>query len=93
MSTTIEIDKTGRIVIPKRLRDALHLVPGTRFKVERSGDRIFFEPEFTEPQLVLKDGMWVMAGGVPITDAETTASIQHGYDERAKRIMEGSGLE
>ncbi|MGA3264940.1 MAG: hypothetical protein ABSC47_12960 [Terracidiphilus sp.] len=93
MSTTVEIDKSGRIVVPKKLRDALRLTPGTRLRIGRSGDRLVFEQDFPEPQLVLKDGMWVLSGGTPITNAEVTALIKQGYDERHKRIMEGSGLE
>jgi AbrB family looped-hinge helix DNA binding protein len=93
MNAIVEIDKAGRIVVPKKFRDALHLVPGTRLKIEQYGDRMIFEPDFPEPEMILKDGMWVIMGGTPITTAEVNAVIQQGYDERQERIMEGSGLE
>jgi len=93
MSTIIEIDKAGRIVVPKKLRDALHLTPGTRMKVERSGDKLVFEQDYPESHLIFEDGIWMMAGGPPITNDEVTATIRQGYEERHKRIMEGSGLE
>jgi len=93
MSATVEIDKTGRIVIPKKLRDAMHLTPGTSLKLRRSGHRLVLEQDFPEPQLIMKDGMWVMAGGTTLTNDDVTALIQQGYEERHKRIMEGSGLE
>jgi AbrB family looped-hinge helix DNA binding protein len=92
MSSTVEIDKAGRIVVPKKLRDALHLTPGTRLKVERNGDTLIFEADFPEPRLEMIDGLWVMAGGPPV-NTDVPELIRQGYEERHKRIMEGSGLE
>ncbi len=92
MNAIVEIDKAGRIVVPKKLRDDLHLVPGTRLRIERSGDRLVFEQAFSEPQLIKKDGMWVVSGGTA-ADVDTSEVLRQGYAERMERILEGSGLE
>lgn len=92
MKATVEIDKAGRIVVPKKLRDELHLVPGTRLKIGRSGDRLVFEPDSPDSKLILKDGMLVVSGG-PAEEIDIPALIQQGRDERMRRILEGSGLE
>ena len=92
MNAIVEIDKAGRIVVPKKMRDALHLVPGTRLRIEQSGDRLIFEPAVSEPQLIMKDGMWVVSGG-QITVEDVNELIRQGYAERQARILEGSGLE
>lgn len=92
MSTRVEIDKAGRIVVPKKLRDQLHLVPGTRLRIERSGDRLTLEQDFSEPKLEMRDGLWVMTGGSP-REIDISEVIRQGYEERHKRILEGSGLE
>ncbi len=63
MDTIVEIDRAGRIVVPKKFRDALHLTPGTRLKIERSGDRLMLERDDPEPRLEMRDGLLVMAGG------------------------------
>jgi len=89
MSTTVEIDKAGRIVVPKKLRDALHLIPGTRLKVERNGEALVLEPDFPEPRLVMKDGMWVMTGGPRLAGESATAMID---DERERRMNYVAGL-
>jgi AbrB family looped-hinge helix DNA binding protein len=92
MNATIEIDKAGRIVVPKKLRDALHLVPGTRLRIERSGDRLVLEQASLGPQLIKKGGMWVVSGGQS-TEVDISELIRQGYAEREARILEGSGLE
>jgi len=92
MNATIEIDKAGRIVVPKKLRDALHLVPGTRLRIERSGDRLVLEQASLGPQLIKKGGMWVVSGGQS-TEVDISELTRQGYAEREARILEGSGLE
>lgn len=89
MSTTVEIDKAGRIVVPKKLRDALHLMPGTRLKVERAGETLMLEADFPEPRLEMRDGMWVMVGGPPITAGDVNTWID---EQRERRMRFVAGL-
>ena|ERR1035437_6065021 len=92
MNTTVEIDKAGRIVIPKKLRDALHLTPGTRLRIERSGDRMVMAPSTTEARLVISNGLPLI---FPADDAETpvltnemvTQIIEQGRLEREQRYL------
>ena len=92
MDATVEIDKAGRIVVPKKMREALHLSPGTRLKVQQTGDVLVLEPDYPDAELVMRDGMWVMRGGQP-SSVDIPELIRQTYEERHKRIMEGSGLE
>jgi AbrB family looped-hinge helix DNA binding protein len=89
MSTTVEIDKAGRIVVPKKLRDALHLTPGTRLKVERSGDTLTLEQDLPEPRLEMIDGLWVMTGGPRLTVEDVNAMID---EQRERRMRYVAGL-
>ncbi len=93
MNAIVEIDQAGRIVVPKKFREALRLRPGARLKLEQAGDRLVLEQEYPEPRLEMRDGLLVMVGGQPLTVEDVNESVKQGYDERHKRIMEGSGLE
>ncbi len=44
MSTRLTIDKAGRVVIPKPLREELHLEPGDALELERAGEQITLRP-------------------------------------------------
>ncbi|HET9563329.1 MAG TPA: AbrB/MazE/SpoVT family DNA-binding domain-containing protein [Mycobacterium sp.] len=50
MQTTI--DRVGRIVVPKALRDELHLVGGTALEIRVNDGRLEIEPLATPMRLV-----------------------------------------
>jgi AbrB family looped-hinge helix DNA binding protein len=39
MTATITIDSSGRLVLPKAMRNALHLRPGSKLRAEIIGDK------------------------------------------------------
>jgi AbrB family looped-hinge helix DNA binding protein len=45
MSATITVDAAGRFVLPKSIRDRLHLRAGTRLRADVVADRIELTPE------------------------------------------------
>lgn len=60
--TNTNIDNTGRIVIPKVLRDEFGLAPGTPMRVGKEGGRIILSPEHPRSRLKKKHGLWVISG-------------------------------
>jgi len=56
-----QIDKFGRIVLPKKLRDALDLRPGTKVRLIRKGRSIVLSAATAKSALVLEHGRWVYA--------------------------------
>ena len=92
MNTTVEIDKAGRIVVPKKLRDDLHLVAGTRLRIKRNGDRLTLLPSFDSARLVIKDGLpLIFSADSSNTPALTTDMVREVIEqdrrEREQRIL------
>lgn len=56
------IDKFGRVVIPKRLREDLDLKPGSALQVEELNGGILLRPVQEEPQVRVKNGVLVFSG-------------------------------
>jgi AbrB family looped-hinge helix DNA binding protein len=62
------IDQAGRILLPKRFRDALGLQPGTKVDVSRYGAGLQLTPAGRTARLVEEDGALVAAGETQIDD-------------------------
>jgi len=69
METTL--DKFGRIVIPKPVRDRLGVEPGTVLELEEDEEGgVVLRPRRAEPDLVEEEGVVVFTGE-PTADLET----------------------
>lgn len=86
MTTTLTIDKAGRVVIPKRLRDQLHLAAGDSLQLESSGDAITLRPVHETAPLQKEHGFWVYRTGDPLKDLSIPDWIDKGRQERDRRI-------
>ena len=60
MPTEVTVDQAGRILIPKNVRDRLHLRPGDTLKLELEGDAIKLNLD-SGGQLIKENGMWVLS--------------------------------
>jgi AbrB family looped-hinge helix DNA binding protein len=86
MTSKLSLDKAGRIVIPKALREELHLSTGDTLQLESEGDAITLRPLRPEALLRKERGVWVYEG------EPTHVSIPDLIDrEREKRLREFTG--
>lgn len=86
MNTTVEIDKAGRVVVPKRIREALHLVPGTRLTLHQEDDRLVIQPESRPRGLYMKKGTLVYDAG-PLPPLDIVDWIERDRRDRIDSLM------
>ena len=72
------IDSVGRIVVPKPLRDALGLAPGTTVDISRYGAGLQLVPVGRTAQLVDESGVLVATGETTIDDDVVFGLIDSG---------------
>jgi AbrB family looped-hinge helix DNA binding protein len=61
----VKVDKSGRIVIPKAVRERLRLRAGTNLELQEVPEGILLRPVGQRPALVWKDGLLVHLGKAP----------------------------
>jgi AbrB family looped-hinge helix DNA binding protein len=81
METTL--DKFGRIVIPKQVRDDLGLSAGSVLKLEERDEEIVLKPIAESSPLVLKDGVLVFTGEV---EGDLEAVLRRDRNERSRKL-------
>jgi AbrB family looped-hinge helix DNA binding protein len=79
----VTIDKFGRILIPKALRDRLGLGPGSRLKVTATSEEIALQPTGTKPVLEICEGVLIYQGEV---DGESEGLLEAIRDERIRDL-------
>jgi AbrB family looped-hinge helix DNA binding protein len=84
MKNKVSVDKAGRVVLPKPLRDKMQLAPGDQLVIESECERITLRP--VRPQATMKKeyGIWVYQGEL------SAASIPDLIDR--ERENRGRGL-
>ena len=82
MYTRIIIDKAGRVVIPKPLREELRLEPGDALEIENAGEQITLRPVRGTGPLTKEHGVWVFHTGQPLPASVTDEMLQRIREER-----------
>ena len=72
------VDQAGRVVLPKPLRDALGLLPGTKVDISPYGAGAQIVPAGRTARLVDEGGVLVAAGKTPVDDDVVFALIDAG---------------
>jgi AbrB family looped-hinge helix DNA binding protein len=87
MNATLTIDKAGRVVLPKQIRDAMQISPGDSLELESSEDQIILRPARGRARMYKKQGVWVLHGGAPLPASVVEETIRKVRRERERAIL------
>lgn len=84
--SAISMDASGRLVLPKAVRDQLHLKAGAKLRAEVVGGRIELTPEDGDCEVVEKNGMWVLRSRSG-AKFDAAAAVRADREEQARRAL------
>lgn len=82
MNARLIIDRAGRVVIPKPLRQKLRLEPGDALEMEIGGEQITLRPVRGTGPLAKEHGVWVLTTGKPLAASVTDEMLDRIREER-----------
>lgn len=86
----IQIDKAGRVVPAKPLREQFNLLPGDKLRLSVEGNSFRLEPTQAGGKLVRKGSVLVFTGG--FAQSITTEKVNELIEQdREDRISDGTG--
>lgn len=88
MATTVTIDKAGRIVLPKPVRDELQLSPGDSLEVDSTEERVILRPVRGSSRIYKKQGVWVMHAYSPLSQDMAEKTRQRVRREREQSFLD-----
>jgi AbrB family looped-hinge helix DNA binding protein len=89
MRVRLTIDKAGRIVIPKPLREELHLEPGDDLELESAGEEITLRPVRGTGPLTQEHGVWVFRTGQAMAASTTDEMLRQIREDRDLVNLDG----
>ena len=84
MTITLTMDRAGRLVLPKPVRDELQLAAGDSLELESSDDEIILRPVRGTATVRKKQGVWVIRTGKPLSAEVLNRTIRKIRNERGQ---------
>ncbi len=80
------LDRFGRLVVPKDIRDRLGLRPGTEIEIDAKENELVLRPVAHEPSLKLKKGVLVFSGK---TTGDLRGAVWAHREKRQRKVACG----
>jgi AbrB family looped-hinge helix DNA binding protein len=84
----LSIDKFGRVVLPKKLRQHLGVHVGLKVEVQETAEGILLKPVRRESGLMMKDGVLIHRGGGDNSHINWDTLVEDEREERIRHIAE-----
>jgi len=81
---TLKIDKAGRVILPKPIRDRFGLRAGSDLEVKETPEGVLLKPADRRPSLIKKGSFWVHTGELP-AGYDILKAIDDDRDERMRK--------
>ncbi|MGA3028176.1 MAG: AbrB/MazE/SpoVT family DNA-binding domain-containing protein [Bryobacteraceae bacterium] len=85
MNRTVTLDKAGRVVLPKTLRDELRLDAGDTLELDSAGDTVTLRPVRSATPLHKERGVWVFRTGSRLTAQAAGKAVREIRERRDRR--------
>ena len=85
MNLKVTLDQAGRVVLPKALREEMHLAPGDILDLTVKGDEVTLRPRRGATPLQKERGVWVFRSGKPLSAGETEEALRTIRAQRHRR--------
>jgi AbrB family transcriptional regulator (stage V sporulation protein T) len=87
MVAKLTLDKAGRMVLPKALRDELQLSAGDTLEAESSGEQVTLRPLRATTPLQKERGVWVYRTGQKLPASVVNDTLRQIRDERHRAAL------
>jgi len=87
MNATISVDRSGRLVLPKPVRQQLQLEPGESLELESFEDHIVLRPVRGNASMYKKQGVWVFRAGAPLKASVVRETIRRVRKDREQKLL------
>jgi AbrB family looped-hinge helix DNA binding protein len=81
---TLKVDKAGRVILPKPLRDRLGLHAGSDLEIQEIPEGVVLKPAGRRPSLVRKGSFLVHTGEIP-SGYDILNAIDDDREERLRK--------
>ena len=79
---TIHIDKAGRVVLPKPLREQFNLLPGDKLRLFVEGNSFRLQPAESGVKFEKEGSVLVFKGGDAVTTEQVNELIEEDREDR-----------
>ena len=87
MNATLTLDKAGRIVLPKPVRDEMQLSAGDLLEIESSEERIVLRPARGKGHMKKENGVWVFDSGEALSAEMVQRTTRKIRDQRQRKAL------